>query len=280
MGPLILNEVYPTIRRTLRVGFEGVTNRRLRRGAGAESWTPADLGSKLVAWYDFTQLTGADGTAFGSVSPRAGTFTQAITSSGASRPTLANGGIVTGCAQNGLAFTTTQFLDSAAAISITTPFTVAMGCDPTINVAGGADRYTMYFDTPVATASPRLGLGTLSNSAGSTKNWFLCNGAGGLFIDYTINANWATWSTRQYIVANYINGATGGIRYNGTAIKTGASTAVAAWTHMRFGANLNGTDGLNGYVFDIVIASNLTAAELAALERWFSTRYTNPVVEG
>jgi len=232
------------------------------------AWTPESLGAKLIAWYDFSQVAGSNGDAVSSVSPRAGTSTEAITSSGASRPTIASA-IVTMNSVRGLAFTATQYLDSPT-ISRAIPFDVTMACDPTINVTAGGDRYTSYFDTPTGT-TPRLGLGALQNNGATTKNWFIVN-SGSVWIDYNINANSSGWSDPQIAMARFSTTTNAGsIRISGNVIKTGNHTA-GTWTKMRFGANLNGTDGLNGYVTDIVITTGLTAEEIYRLEIWLANK--------
>jgi len=232
------------------------------------AWTPESLGSKLLAWYDFSLVIGANGAAVSSVFPRAGTWTEAISSSGASRPTIASA-IVTMNSVRGLAFTATQYLDSPT-ISRVIPFDVTMACDPTINVAIGGDRYTSYFDTPTGT-SPRLGLGALRNSGGTTQNWFLVN-SGSVWIDYNVNANFANCSNPQIAMARFSTTTNAGsIRISGNVIKTGQHTA-ATWTKIRVGANLNGTDGLNGYVTDVVITTDLTTEEVYRLEIWLANK--------
>lgn len=232
------------------------------------AWTPESLGSKLLAWYDFSLVTGANGAAVSSVSPRAGTLTEAISSSGASRPTIA-ASIATMNNVQGLAFSATQYLDSPT-ISRAIPFDVTIACDPTINVAIGADRYTSYFDTPSGT-SPRLGLGALRNSGGTTQNWFLVN-SGSVWIDYNVNANFANCSNPQIAMARFSTTTNAGsIRISGNVIKTGQHTA-ATWTKIRVGANLNGTDGMNGYVTDVVITTDLTTEEVYRLEIWLATK--------
>ena len=233
------------------------------------AWTPESLSAgKLLAWYDFSLVAGADASAVSSASPRAGTITEAITSSGAARPTIA-ASIGTMNGMRGLSFTATQYLDSPT-ISRGIPFDVTMVCDPTINVTAGADRYTSYFDTPTGT-TPRLGLGTLQNNGATTKNWFILN-SGSVWIDYNVNANSVSWSNPQIAMARFSTTTNAGsIRISGNVIKTGQHTA-GTWTKMRFGANLNGTDGLNGYVTDIVITTNLTADEVLRLEWWLAQR--------
>jgi hypothetical protein len=231
------------------------------------AWTPESLGAKLIAWYDFSQITGTNGDAVSSVSPRAGSSTEAITSSGASRPTIAT--VATMGNVRGLAFSATQYLDSPT-ISRAIPFDVTMACDPTINVTAGADRYTSYFDTPTGT-TPRLGLGTLQNDGATTKNWFILN-SGSVWIDYNVNANSTGWSNPQIAMARFSTTTNAGsIRISGNVIKTGTHTA-GTWTKMRFGANLNGTDGLNGYVTDIVITTGLTTEEVYRLEIWLANK--------
>lgn len=231
-------------------------------------WDPTSLGAKLIAWFDFSQVAGSNGDPVSSVLPRAGASTEAITSSGASRPTIASA-IVTMNSVRGLAFTATQYLDSPT-ISRAIPFDVTMACDPTINVTAGGDRYTSYFDTPTGT-TPRLGLGALQNNGATTKNWFLLN-SGSVWIDYNVNANSSGWSNPQIAMARFSTTTNAGsIRISGNVIKTGNHTA-ATWTKMRFGANLNGTDGLNGYVTDIVITTGLTAEEVYRLEIWLANK--------
>jgi len=145
-----------------------------------------------------------------------------------------------------------------------------MVCDPTINETAGGDRYTSYFDTPTGT-TPRLGLGALKNTGSTTKNWFIVN-SGSVWIDYNVNANSASWSSPQVAMARFSTTTNAGsIRISGNVIKTGNHTA-GTWTKMRFGANLNGTDGLNGYVTDIVITTGLTTEEVYRLEIWLASR--------
>lgn len=229
-------------------------------------WTPADLGAKLLAWYDFSQVTGSNGATVSTLSPRAGSITTPLTSSGASMPTVA-ATIATMNNTRGIALTATQYM-SLSGISQAMPLSMFIAMDPTINTTAGGDRYTHFTDAPSGT---RFTTGAFNTNAGDTKNYFLVQ-SGSVWIDYGVATAAAFWNSPQVFNATWSATTNyGKIRVNGVDLKTGTHTQ-ATLTSLRVGASNSGADGLNGYLTDVILTTALTADERDRLEVWLANK--------
>jgi len=226
--------------------------------SGRMKWTPASLGSKLVAWFDFTQVQGSNGTAVSSVAARAGTGGLTATSSGGARPTISTSISGMGNAR-GLSFTTTQYLDVSG-------FNLA--------TSGGVTLVAVAKTTPVETNNAQTyildaGTGTrfiLSNFYQTTPAKLVIANAGS---SATGNIT-SYWGLASLNIARYHT--TGAyVRVNGVQVST-ASTGAATLTNLRIGANNGGTSGFGGSMTHVlVISGTLTTDEIERLEWWLAS---------
>lgn len=232
----------------------------------AIGWTPARLGTDLLAWYHGEDLTESDAAAVGTFTAKAG-WTNTATSSGASRPTC-DAAIASMGNVKGLAFTDTQFLDIDG-ISRAVPFEVYLSCDPTIDIIGAGDQYTNIVDVKSA-VTPRYALTAWRNGADTTRAYVLTHAGTTVFGAGTAAS--PAWTSPQ-VLGLVIATGTGNssVRLNGETMVTATATSNTI-TSLRIGSGLNGTGGMQGTVSDIVITKALTTDQRQRLEWWLSTR--------
>lgn len=232
----------------------------------AIAWTPASLGTDLLAWYHGEDLTESDAAAVGTFTARVG-WTNTASSSGASRPTC-DAAIASMGNVKGLAFTDTQFLDIDG-ISRAVPFEVYLSCDPTIDIIGAGDQYTNIIDVKSA-VTPRYALTAWRNSADTTRAYVITHAGTNVF--GTGTAASPAWTDPQ-VLGLVIATGTGNssVRLNGATMVTATATSNTI-TSLRIGAGSTGSTGLNGTVSDIVITKALTTDQRLRLEWWLSTR--------
>lgn len=228
------------------------------------TWTPANLGAKLLAWYDGADVVGADGAAVDSWPIKAGTWTSNATSSGASRPTV-DAQISTMGNVRGLAFGATQFLDIDT-VSKAVPFSVYMACHPTIDIIGAGDQYTGLFD--VRSGGPvRYAISAWRNSADTVRAYVLVHAGTAVF--GTGTAASPAWSSPQVLSMSFATGAgNSNVRLNGTTMLTATATSNTL-TSLRVGANLNGNSGMNGTVADLVVTDGTETTDERNLLEWY-----------
>lgn len=232
----------------------------------AIAWTPASLGTDLLAWYHGEDLTESDAAAVGTFTARVG-WTNTASSSGASRPTC-DAAIASMGNVKGLAFTDTQFLDIDG-ISRAVPFEVYLSCDPTIDIIGAGDQYTNIINVK-SSVTPQYGVTAWRNGADTVRAYVLTHAGTNVF--GTGTAASPAWTDPQ-VLGLVIATGTGNssVRLNGATMVTATATSNTI-TSLRIGANSTGTMGMQGTVSDIVITKALTTDQRLRLEWWLSTR--------